>query len=626
MANVYDVFKQLEREQQIQTAEGEETIDSNNYCMLESDTTRRILIPEKYSILGVESDEKVKTVKFAFPRYVDDGRLNLSDYQIRINYMTANPDIENNKDQVQAQNVHVVGDYIVFDWLLSRRVTQYKGTITFIVCAITAGEDGTITTEWNTTLATSQSIEGLEVPINENEETQVRDLLTELLSIINVAKEEVIEASEQTQQNKTETENLYNLTRSYAVGDTGTREGEETDNSKYYYEKCKDISDSIPGALKPMGTVVFENLPELSVSSAGDMYNISNEFVTDERFKEGSGNIIPLGSNVYKTTDGFWDVLTGSPVTGIKGENEQTYRRGNVNVTKENIGLGNVPNVATDNQVYTFTEAESDSELVSGEKANIIFGKLAKIVKTVISLKEEVAGLNGNNAGAHNSIYRGKNLGNAVTDAQWQAISSGTFIDLYIGDYWTIGGVNWRIAAFDYYYNTGDTAFTKHHAVIVPDSVLYTHVMNDTNTTTGAYVNSKMYTEGLSQAKNTIKAAFSGHVLSKRIYLSNAVSNGRASAGAWCDSEVDLMCEHMVYGNGVFSPVSDGTTVPENYRVEKSQLPLFQYEPRRICNRATWWLRDVVSASFFANIYSSGVASYRGANYSSGVRPAFCIG
>ena len=220
-------------------------------------------------------------------------------------------------------------------------------------------------------------------------------MLTELLSIINVAKEEVIEASEQTQQNKTETENLYNLTRSYAVGDTGTREGEETDNSKYYYTKCKDISDSIPGPLKPIRTVVFGNLPELSASSAGDMYNISNEFVTDERSKEGSGNIIRLGSNVYKTTDGFWDVLTGSPVTGIKGENEQTYRRGNVNVTKENIGLGNVPNVSTDNQAFTFTEAESDSELVSGEKANTIFGKLARIVKTVISLKEEVAGLNG---------------------------------------------------------------------------------------------------------------------------------------------------------------------------------------------------------------------------------------
>ena len=196
---------------------------------------------------------------------------------------------------------------------------------------------------------------------------------------------------------------------------------------------------------------------------------------------------------------------------------------------------------------------------------------------------------------------------------------------MYIGDYWTIGGVNYRIAAFDYYLNCGDTSCTKHHVVLVPDTCLYNHVMNDTNITTGAYVGSKMYTEGLEQAKTTIKAAFSGHVLSKRIYLSNATANGKASAGAWCDSEVDLMCEHMVYGNGVFSPVSDGTTVPNNYRVEKSQLPLFQHEPSRICNRAIWWLRDVISASDFAYVNDNGSANYTNASNSIGVRPAFCI-
>ena len=229
-------------------------------------------------------------------------------------------------------------------------------------------------------------------------------------------------------------------------------------------------------------------------------------------------------------------------------------------------------------------------------------------------------------AGAHNSVYRGKNLGSNVTAEQYAAIAAGTFDDLYIGDYWTIGGVNYRIAAFDYYYRCGDIDLTKHHVVVVPDTSLYNHVMNDTNITTGGYVGSKMYTEGLEQAKTTIKAAFSGHVLSKRIYLSNATADGRASAGAWCDSEVDLMCEHMVYGNGVFSPVSDGTTVPNNYRVEKSQLPLFQHEPSRICSREDWWLRDVISASNFAAVSYGGNAYHFGADDSCGVRPAFCVG
>lgn len=255
--------------------------------------------------------------------------------------------------------------------------------------------------------------------------------------------------------------------------------------------------------------------------------------------------------------------------------------------------------------------------------------------KAVEGTEAKIAPLLFNNAGAHNAIYRGKSLGSTVTTAQYAAIKAGTFDDLYIGDYWTIGGVNYRIAAFDYYLNSGDTNCTTHHVVIVPDTCLYNAQMHNTssggyeggaaNTTTGGYVGSDMYKSNLEQAKTTIKSAFSGHVLKHRIYLTNAVANGRASGGAWCDSEVDLMCEQMVYGSGIFSPVSDGSNVPANYRVEKSQLPLFQHEPSRICNRATWWLRDVITASNFAFVDYNGNANYYDASNSFGVRPAFCI-
>lgn len=255
--------------------------------------------------------------------------------------------------------------------------------------------------------------------------------------------------------------------------------------------------------------------------------------------------------------------------------------------------------------------------------------------KAVEGTEAKIAPLLFNNAGAHNAIYRGKSLGSTVTTAQYAAIKAGTFDDLYIGDYWTIGGVNYRIAAFDYYLDSGDTNCTTHHVVIVPDTCLYNAQMHNTssggwesgaaNTTAGGYVGSDMYKSNLEQAKTTIKSAFSGHVLKHRIYLTNAVANGRASGGAWCDSEVDLMCEQMVYGSGIFSSVSDGSNVPANYRVEKSQLPLFQHEPSRICNRNNWWLRDVITASNFANVSYNGLASYYAASYSNGVRPAFCI-
>ena len=229
------------------------------------------------------------------------------------------------------------------------------------------------------------------------------------------------------------------------------------------------------------------------------------------------------------------------------------------------------------------------------------------------------------NGAAHNSIYRGKYLGTSVAAEQYAAISAGTFTDLYIGDYWTIGGVNYRIAAFDYYWNCGDNALPPHHAVIVPEKNLYSAVMNTTNTTAGGYVGSQMYTTNLAQAKTTIKAAFSGHVVNHRVYLVNAVANGYSSGCAWLDSEVELMNEQMAYGSGVFSPVSTGSVLPANYRVEKSQLPLFAMNPAMLNTRENYWLRDVINALGFALASSGGFANCSSASNSYGVRPAFCI-
>ena len=232
------------------------------------------------------------------------------------------------------------------------------------------------------------------------------------------------------------------------------------------------------------------------------------------------------------------------------------------------------------------------------------------------------------NAGSHNSIYRGKNLGTQVTDDQYAAIQAGTFDDLYIGDYWIIGGVTWLIAGFDYYFNTGDTAFTKHHVVIIPLTSLYIHAMNDTNTTDGAYVGSLMYTEGLEQAKTQIQQAFGAeHVLSHRIYLNNATSSGRPSDGGWYDSIVDLMNENMVYGCMILANANISSAFSLNYRVEKTQLPLFAMMPQYTFSRQTsYWLRDVVSASHFALADLNGTAATYGASNVLGVRPAFCIG
>lgn len=248
-----------------------------------------------------------------------------------------------------------------------------------------------------------------------------------------------------------------------------------------------------------------------------------------------------------------------------------------------------------------------------------------RINETNTALQNKIDAYSG--AGAHNSIYRGKYLGNSVTSAQYAAISAGTFDNLYIGDYWTIGGVNYRIAAFDYYYHSGDNIdITTHHVTLVPDTALYSHVMNDTNTTKGGYIGSKMKTSGLDQAVTTINNAFgSAHILTRRELFTNAVSNGKPSGGSWYDSTVDLMTEQNVYGSRFFAPAPDGTTIPYQYVVDKSQYPLFAFRPDLISNRTWYWLRDVVSAARFASVGTFGNASSYDASDAHGVRPAFSI-
>ena len=230
------------------------------------------------------------------------------------------------------------------------------------------------------------------------------------------------------------------------------------------------------------------------------------------------------------------------------------------------------------------------------------------------------------NADARNSIYRGKYLGSTYTLEQQQAVSSGTFEDMYIGDYWTIGGVNYRIAAFNYYRNTGDANPPPNHITLVPDTQLYTHVMNDTNITTGGYTGSKMYLTGLNQAKTTINAAFPSKVLTHSQILCNATVDGKASGRAWFDSSVELMNEVMVYGCSVFGGTNlGGSGGGYNIGIGKSQLPLFALNPKMINTRQSFWLRDVVFAAGFVLVYGTGTANYSGASYASGVRPAFSI-
>lgn len=225
------------------------------------------------------------------------------------------------------------------------------------------------------------------------------------------------------------------------------------------------------------------------------------------------------------------------------------------------------------------------------------------------------------NSGAHNSIYRGKYLGSSVTAAQYAQISAGTFEDLFIGDYWTIDGVNYRIADFDYWLNSGDTECTKHHVLLIPDTTLYNAGMNDSAVTTGGYINSKMRTTNLANARATINSAFgSTHILNHREFFTSEVTDGKASGNQWVDSDVELMSEVMVFGSSVWTS-APGMEVG----IDKCQIKLFQECHELITNRASWLLRSIASATDFVMVGSYGNVSHPSADLVRGVRPVFAI-
>ena len=156
-----------------------------------------------------------------------------------------------------------------------------------------------------------------------------------------------------------------------------TNSAKSKSEAQKYAEQAKEISESLSGALRPLGTISFADLPNTANATSGDMYNIADQFTTTTDFKEGAGNIIPAGSNVYLTIDRYWDVLAGTPVTGVKGAKEAYYRRGNVNITPTNIGA-----VAEDGNIsdttVTFADATTRANLVSGEKVSVGFKKIKK--------------------------------------------------------------------------------------------------------------------------------------------------------------------------------------------------------------------------------------------------------
>ena len=236
-----------------------------------------------------------------------------------------------------------------------------------------------------------------------------------------------------------------------------------------------------------------------------------------------------------------------------------------------------------------------------------------------------------NNAGFHNSIFRGKDVTSYLTDGSlYTRISNGTFEDLFVGDYIIKNNITWRIAGFDIHLNKGDNVLRTHHAVIVPDNSLTSGAMNSEGSTEGGYVASLVYQNDLPTVlTNYITPVFGNHAIEYRASLTNGINptgyNRTGKNDGCSDSydlysrKLDLMDECEVYGSAIWS--SSGLDCGSAY----TQLPLFALAPQYILSDGPYWLKDVSTSHSYASVNAVGMADRALTGSFIGVRPRFLI-
>lgn len=88
------------------------------------------------------------------------------------------------------------------------------------------------------------------------------------------------------------------------------------------------------------------------------------------------------------------------------------------NVTKADVGLGDVPNVTTNDQTPTFTQASSRANIVSGESLSVILGKIMKFFADLKSVAF---------TGSYNDLTYAPEIGNGALTIKENGTAVGTF-------------------------------------------------------------------------------------------------------------------------------------------------------------------------------------------------------
>lgn len=241
-------------------------------------------------------------------------------------------------------------------------------------------------------------------------------------------------------------------------------------------------------------------------------------------------------------------------------------------------------------------------------------------------------------AQTHANIFRGQNLG-ALNATHIANIQNGTFHDMFIGDYFTINGSSYVIADINYKKGHGDTISLGNHLLLMPTDWSKTptqklapdnkttHYMNDTDTTAGGFAGTKLYKTYLPQIQQKLEADFGSHLVQFREVVSTHVDDsGAPDQAEWRDAKAMIPSEVMIFGTMVNGNNKNGSWY--NVGDDACQLALMRLNSEeRNFHRSNIWLRDIHSASEFADASSNGVASWGVASDPwHGVRAFFLIG
>lgn len=258
----------------------------DDYLIID-DNSREIYVPSGELLFGVTNDEKTERKYFQCPRIVGDN-VDLTQYQLYINYQNANGE----KDKYIVTDVKVVDDNITFTWLLSRKVTEYQGNISFIVCARNVDSLGNITNEWNTAIATGTCVAGLEVDdLTPGEQEQARDYFLQL--------EQELSALAETENNRLLTTSSNQITN---ITNKGSEQVQLVENT------AKKALDSIPSTY----TDLQKQVNEVEDRELKDANGITQELTITDGYAQLTdtatkrlNSLVIKGNTVQVTTKGY---------------------------------------------------------------------------------------------------------------------------------------------------------------------------------------------------------------------------------------------------------------------------------------------------------------------------------